>query len=119
MPGKFLRSGTIALTLLLLLPLLSGSALASKARVDELPYTFFMTHYELLGDANKPDGVRYHNEGQPLAKALDGSSITLMGKGAWDPGTKRTTGGGQYTIKDTSGAGKAQGAWQVTGYISF
>ncbi len=49
MPRKFLRQGTVALVLLILLPLLSGSALLSKASADDLPYTFFMTHYELLG----------------------------------------------------------------------
>jgi hypothetical protein len=25
-----------------------------------LPFTFFLTHYELLGDPDNPTGVRYH-----------------------------------------------------------
>ena len=107
-----------SLTLLMTLTL-STSIGPSKAATKDLPYTFFFTHYELLGDPNNPEGVRYHSNGQPFAKAPDGSKITLSGKGGWDPSSKTAEGGGQYTIKDKSGATKAEGSWRVTDFGSF
>jgi hypothetical protein len=86
---------------------------------EDLPYTFFFTHYQLLGDPNSPEGVRYHSNGKPFAKAPDGSKITFSGKGAWDPNSKTAEGGGQYTIEDASGEVKSQGSWQVTDFVSF
>src|SRR5688500_11704175 len=104
-----------SLMLLVTLALGSGALRPSKAAAqEELPYTFFFTHYELLGDPNNPDGVRYHSNGQPFAKAPDGSKITLSGKGGWDPSSQTAQGGGQYTIEDASGEVKAEGSWQVT-----
>jgi len=85
----------------------------------ELPYTFFFTHYELLGDPNNPEGVRYHSDGRPFAKAPDGSKITLSGKGGWDPDSQSAQGGGRYTIEDGSGKVTAKGSWRVTDFISF
>ena len=39
---------------------LSNSIGLPYAKVQkELPYTFFFTHYQLLGDPNNPDGVRF------------------------------------------------------------
>jgi hypothetical protein len=115
----FLIAGS--LTLLLTLALLLGSSVrpATAAAQEELPYTFFFTRYELLGDPNNPTGVRYHSNGQPFAKAPDGSQITLSGKGGWDPNSQIAEGGGQYTIKDASGAVSAQGSWRVTDFSSF
>src|SRR5215212_4642923 len=86
---------------------------------EDLPYTFYFTHYELLGNPDNPQGVRYHSDGQPFAKAPDGSKITLSGKGAWNPNSKTAEGGGQYTIEDASGEVKSQGSWQVTDFVSF
>ena len=86
---------------------------------EDLPYTFYFTHYELLGDSDNPEGVRYHSNGQPFAKAPDGSKITLSGKGAWNPNSKTAEGSGQYTIEDASGEVKSEGSWRVTGFISF
>src|SRR5918911_982247 len=98
----------------------SNSGAESKAAAQEnLPYTFFFTHYELLGDPNSPEGVRYHSNGQPFAEAPDGSKITLSGKGGWNPRSKTARGGGQYTIEDASGAVSSQGSWRVTGFSSF
>ncbi len=91
----------------------------SKAAAMELPYTFFFTHYELLGDPNNPEGVRYHSDGQPFAKAPDGSKIILSGKGGWDPDSQNAQGGGRYTIEDASGKVTAKGSWQVTDFSSF
>lgn len=98
--------------------------LPSSVAAQNLPYTFFLTRYELgqsmdMSNMGRLERVRYHSDGQPFAKAPDGSSITMSGQGAWDPGSKRATGGGQYTVKDPSGAIKAQGAWRVTSFISF
>ena len=91
----------------------------SGAAAQDPPYTFFFTHYELLGDPDNPEGVRYHSDGKPFAKAPDGSKITLSGKGGWDPDSKTAEGGGKYTIKDKSGAVKAEGSWRVTDFGSF
>jgi hypothetical protein len=107
-----------SLTLLVALTL-SISLRPTEAAAKDLPYTFFFTHYELLGDPNNPEGVRYHSNGKPFAKAPDGSKITLSGKGGWDPSTQNTQGGGQYTIEDASGVLKAKGSWRVIDFTSF
>jgi hypothetical protein len=98
---------------------ISSASLAETAAQEDLPYTFYFTHYELLGDPDNPEGVRYHSNGKPFAKAPDGSRVTLSGKGRWNPKSQTAEGGGQYTIKDASGAVKAQGSWQVTDFSSF
>ncbi len=110
----------MAVAALLLTLALSSSIGPSNAAVQkELPYTFFFTHYQLLGDPNNPDGVRYHSNGKPSAKAPNGSEVTLSGKGGWNPKNDTAKGGGHYTIKGSSGAVKAQGSWRVTGFSSF
>jgi hypothetical protein len=110
----------VALAALLLTLALSSSIGPSNAAVQkELPYTFFFTHYQLLGDPNNPDGVRYHSNGKPSAKAPDGSKVILSGKGGWNPKTDTAKGGGHYTIKGSSGAIKAKGSWRVTDFRSF
>src|SRR5215204_6181169 len=106
-------------TLVLTMGLGSRIGPSNAAVQSELPYTFFFTHYQLLGDANNPEGVRYHSNGKPFAKAPDGSKITLSGNGGWDPDSHIAQGGGRYTIEDASGALKAQGSWQVTDFRSF
>jgi hypothetical protein len=83
------------------------------------PFTFYLTHYELLGDPNNPSGVRYHSNGAPFAKARDGSRITFTGQGGWDPASRRATGTGTYEIKNRSGAVRARGTWRATRFISF
>jgi hypothetical protein len=92
----------------------------SKAAVQgKMPYTFFLTRYEMLGDPNNPSGVRYHNNGKPFANAPEGSKVILSGKGGWNPKKDTAKGGGHYTIKNASGAVKAQGTWRVTDFSSF
>jgi hypothetical protein len=109
-----------SLMLLVTLALGSGALRPSKAAAqEELPYTFYFTHYQLLGNPDNPDGVRYHSNGQPFAKAPDGSKITLSGQGGWDPHSKSARGGGQYTIEDASGEVKSEGSWRVTDFTSF
>jgi hypothetical protein len=93
--------------LLLTLALTSSIEPTNAAAQKKMPYTFFLTHYELLGNPNNPDGVRYHNNGKPFAKAPDGSKVILSGKGGWNPKTDAAKGGGHYTIKGSSGAIKA------------
>jgi hypothetical protein len=98
----------VALAALLLTLALSSSIGPSNAAVQkELPYTFFFTHYQLLGDPNNPDGVRYHSNGHPSAKAPDGSKVILSGKGGWNPKKDTAKGGGHYIIRGSSGALKA------------
>jgi hypothetical protein len=108
-----------SLTLLVALTLSSSAGPSKAAAQEELPYTFFFTHYELLGDPNNPEGVRYHSNGKPFAKAPDGSTLTVSGEGGWNPYSKTAEGGGQYTIKDDGGAVTAEGSWQVTDFTSF
>src|SRR5829696_6211056 len=99
----------VAVAALLLTLALTSTIESSNAAVQKkMPYTFFFTHYQLLGDPNNPDGVRYHSNGHPSAEAPDGSKVILSGKG-----------GGHYTIKGSSGALKAQGSWRVTDFRSF
>ena len=81
--------------------------------------TFFLTHYESIGDPKKPEGVRYHSNGHPFAKAPNGDGVTLSGNGAWDPKLRRASGGGQYVIKNAKGTTTAQGTSRVTDFIAF
>jgi len=82
-------------------------------------FTFFMTHYELLGDPNNPSGVYYHNNGHPFALAPDGSRVILRGKGSWEPQSGQVTGGGSYKIKAANGTLMSRGRWHVTKFVSF
>jgi hypothetical protein len=84
-----------------------------------LPFTFFFTRYEFLGDPNNPHTVRYHSDGTPLAKSPDGSTITMSGRGGWDPYSGRAAGGGSYVITEPAGAIAAKGTWRPTSFISF
>src|ERR687890_1062573 len=107
----------MALAALLLTLALTSSIEPSNAAVQKkMPYTFFLTHYQLLGDPNNPDGVRYHSNGHPSAKAPDGSKVILTGKGAWNPKKDIAKGGGHYTIKGSSGALKSKGSWRGGGF---
>src|SRR5215218_4705794 len=116
----FLIVLTASLTLLVALTLtISIQQPSLTAAQEDLPYTFFFTHYQLLGNPNNPEGVRYHSNGKPFAKAPDGSKITLSGQGGWDPSSQTAQGGGQYTIEDASGKVTAKGSWQVTDFASF
>jgi hypothetical protein len=120
----------LALAALLLTMVLSSTIGPSKAAVQDkqpsnaavqgkMPYTFFLTRYEIHGNPNNPSWVRYHNNGKPFAKAPDGSKVILTGKGGWNPKSKNAQGGGRYTIKDASGAVRAKGTWRVTDFSSF
>src|SRR5687767_9026970 len=66
----------------------------------KMPYTFFLTRYEMHPNPTNPSWVRYHNNGKPFAKAPDGSKVILSGKGGWNPKKDTANGGGRYTIKD-------------------
>jgi hypothetical protein len=115
----FLIVLTASLTLLVALTLSISPRPSKAAAQEDPPYTFFFTHYEMLGDPNDPEGVRYHSDGQPFAKAPDGSKVTLSGQGGWDPYSQTARGGGQYTIEDASGEVTADGSWRVTDFVSF
>jgi hypothetical protein len=114
---KTYRAGVVATVAAIAAALSVASGAAAQS--TPLPFTFYLTHYELLGDPDDPSGVRYHSNGRPFAKARDGSRIILSGQGAWDPASARATGGGQYTIRGRKGAVRARGAWRVTRFVSF
>lgn len=115
---RILRSCAVALFLALSLAI---DALPAQVTAQDLPYTFFLTRYELgqSMDMSKLERVAYRSDGEPFAKAPDGSTVTMSGQGAWEPNSKRATGGGQYAIKDPSGAVRSQGTWRVTSLVSF
>ncbi len=93
---------------------------ASAGTQTVLPFTFYFTHYVLLGsDPTNPTGVRYELTGEPFADAPNGRRITMTGAGAWDPAAEEATGGGAYVITGPKGGVKAQGAWTVQQFISF
>jgi hypothetical protein len=111
------RFGALATVAVIAAALFVGGG--PSAQSTPPPFTFYLTHYELLGDMNNPSGVRYHSNGAPFAKARDGSSIAFTGQGAWDPASRRATGAGTYVIKNRSGAVKRKGTWRATRFISF
>jgi hypothetical protein len=86
---------------------------------ENMPFTFFFTHYEYLGDPNNPSGVRYHSDGAPFADAPDGSTISVSGAGGWDPATARAVGGGEYVITNAAGDISERGTWTATDFVSF
>jgi hypothetical protein len=117
MKRSIYRFGAAATVALIAAALLADRGQA--AQTTPLPFSFYLTHYELLGDPIDPTGVRYHSNGRPFAKARNGSTISLAGRGEWDPATARATGGGEYTIRGPRGALEARGAWRATRFISF
>lgn len=96
--------------------LMGGMEAGKPAR---LPFTFFFTRYELLGDPDQPTGVRYHSDGTPRAGAPDGTSISLLGSGGWDPTTALAKGGGVYTIESPKGTVQKRGSWEARRFVSF
>jgi hypothetical protein len=103
---------------------LGTNALPSPVAAQDLPYTFFLTRYEMAmsmsgASMNTPERVTYRSDGQPFAKAPDGSTVTMSGQGAWEPNSRRAMGSGQYKITDPAGTVKAQGSWRATSFISF
>jgi hypothetical protein len=100
----------------------AGAGLSPRvvtAQTSRQPFTFFLTHYETMGNPQKPEAVRYHSTGHPFAKASNGDTVILSGTGAWDPKLRSASGGGEYAIKSAKGAVTAQGTWRVTDFISF
>jgi hypothetical protein len=97
---------------------LTGASESSRAALA-LPFTFFFTRYEFVGDPESPHTVRYHSDGAVLSAAKDGSSVTMTGRGSWDPYTGDAVGGGSYVLKDAAGAVTARGSWRATRFISF
>jgi hypothetical protein len=92
---------------------------ALQALAFAMPYQWSLVHVVLIGEEKNPSGVKVSMNGQDYTKAPDGSSITTTGGGAFDPNAKQAVGSGTYTIKDASGAVKAQGTYDVTGFVSF
>jgi hypothetical protein len=90
-----------------------------SAAARPLPFTFFLTHYALLGDPASPTGVRYESDGSPFARNRSGRKLVLTGRGSWDPATARAKGGGRYIIRNANGAVRARGTWRVTRFLSF
>jgi len=116
------RIAFLAAAVLLVWQALAYAAATPRERAGEsgLPFTFFMTHYELLGDPSNPTGVRYSNDGAPFADDPEtGDRIAISGKGAWDPAGETATGGGTYVITDGEGKVMAEGTWTVLRFRSF
>jgi hypothetical protein len=98
----------------------AGSSATPERARSPLPFTFFMTRYEMLGDPNDPSGVRYHNDGAPFADDPNtGERIAVSGRGAWDPAGDVATGGGTYVISNRKGNVVSEGRWTVLEFRSF
>jgi hypothetical protein len=92
----------------------------AKGGATATPFTFYLTHYALLGsDPNSPTGVRYQSSGHPSARAANGSTIALTGKGGWNPAAGSARGGGTYTVTSKAGSVSARGTWRATSFVSF
>lgn len=113
---KIGRTWTAAL---ILAAALAAALPPSRSVAEDLPYTFYFTRYQLARSPSQEELVRYHSDGQPFAKAPDGSTVIMTGQGGWDPGSGRAEGGGRYVIKDAGGQVTAEGAWRVTSFVSF
>ena len=98
---------------------LEAVGLASTASASHLPVKFLLTHIEGSPNIETTDELKVSLEGQDLTKAADGSTLTTSGSGSFDPAARQADGGGRFTIKDPAGAVKSQGAWQVTGLVSW
>jgi hypothetical protein len=98
--------------------LAAPGAVARAGAESALPFTFFMTHYVLLGDPSNPTGVQYES-GMPFADAPNGKRIALSGAGGWDPAADLATGGGDYVITNREGAVKQEGTWKAVKFLSF
>src|SRR5918912_1919227 len=84
----------------------------SNAAVQgRMPYTFFLTRYEMHPNPTNPSWVRYHNNGKPFAKAPDGSKVILSGKGGRNPKKETANGGGPRTPKEAPGAVAGEQTW--------
>src|SRR5215211_1387882 len=55
----------------------------------------------------------------PLPKPLMAPRSSSQVRGGWNPKKDTANGGGHYTIKNASGAIRAQGSWRVTDFSSF
>jgi hypothetical protein len=97
----------------------AGVTPSRSAAAGPLPFTFFLTHYVLLGDPANPTGVRYESDGRPFAKNRNGRKLVLTGRGSWDPASERAKGGGRYIIRNPNGAVRARGTWRATRFLSF
>jgi hypothetical protein len=83
-----------------------ATALAAPASVNHTTYHWFVGEAPVLG----PD----------VSMAPDGSTVTMFGNGTFNAGPdKSVTGGGNYTIKDASGATVAKGTWTATQMLGF
>src|SRR5207249_9043546 len=59
--------------------LASGAGLLpSPAAAEDLPYTFFLTRYEVTRAGDRLEAVRYHSDGQPFATAPEDRKSTRL-----------------------------------------
>ena len=100
-------------------PMIGDDSPDQAGAAVDMPFTFFFTQYEFLGDPDDPSGVRYHSNGAPFADAPDGSTIAVNGAGGWDPATALADGGGEYVITNAAGDVTERGTWTATDFVSF
>lgn len=79
-----------------------------------MPFTFFFTRYEWDGAAR----VTYHSDGAPTARSANGSTLSIAGRGGWDPASGTAAGGGRYVLKSRDGS-VVRGEWRATRFISL
>ena len=98
------------------------AALPPSVVAQDLPYTFFLTRYELdeSMDTGTMERVRYHSDGQPFAKAPDGSVVTHVGSRRLGP--EQQAGHRRWALhghRPRWARCRAQGTWRATSFVSF
>ena len=92
---------TVVLTLLMALMLSNNVSPPATAAQADLPYTFFFTHYEMLGDPNDPEGAQISLRWQTLCQSAGWLEGHPLGSGrVGSLLAKPPEVGGQYTIED-------------------
>lgn len=85
----------------------------------EMPLKFLLIHSVFNPDQQNANAVTVTRDGEDLTFLSNSSALITSGGGSFDPNNKNAVGSGIYSIYDESGAITAQGAWQVTSFVSW
>jgi hypothetical protein len=91
----------------------------AAATVGEMPLKFVLIHSVFSPDQENANAVTVTRNGEDLTLLSDSSTLTTSGNGSFDPNNKKADGGGMYAINISAGTITAQGAWQVTSFVSW
>jgi len=97
----------------------SAPLTGAVAAVAEMPFRFILIHSVFSPDQENPAAVTVTRDGQDLTFPSDNSALVTTGSGWFNPSSKQADGSGKYAIYNNTGAIAAQGAWQVTNFVSW